>query len=666
MGDLFGGLSSSVVAVAYGLSFASLIFAQPLQPWLASGVTATFVSMAVCAAAMALFSSLPFAIAGPDSATSAVMATLVTALLGRLDEVGLPDDLLAPIMIVVAIGTALTGLALCLLGFLRAGGAVRFIPFPVIGGFLAATGCLMMGGGVRVISGHRLAFGALAPFAEPATLSKLAAAAGVALAITLALRLTRSAFVVPAIVLAAIAGTHLALALSGLSLQQAEAQGWMFRPPGDVTLSLDWNLADLRMFPWQVLPSLSGDLAATVFVTTITMLLNTNGIEFIVRREANLARELKAIGIANLVTAALGGYVGVTSLSRTSLNYAAGGRGRLSGLVMVAVAVGVLSLGSDFVAYIPKFALGGMLLYLGGNLAYRWLVESLRRISWLDYGSLLLVAIIIVQWGFIAGILIGIVIGCMTFALSASRVSAIKFSFDGSEYQSSLDRGADQLAILSAHSREIQGVILHSYLFFGSANHLYEHVKHLFSRLDECRFLIFDFRLVTGMDSSAMHSFSQIKQAAREAGAKLVLVNLTPGIRRNFAPLLTANDILADDLDRALELCENAIVTAHSSGERESRDLTIWLTQALGNAQHAEQLAQCCERLEVRAGETVARQGEPADSMHFIVTGRLGIVVALEDGATSRVRSLGSHTTTGEMGLITGRMRSATIQAEAD
>ena len=664
--DLFGGLSSSIVAIAYGLSFASLIFAPPLQPWLANGVTATFISMAVCAAIMALRSSLPFAVAGPDGATSAVMATLVAALVERLEEIGPPDDLLAPIMIVLAISTVLTGIVLCLLGFLRAGGAVRFIPFPVIGGFLAATGCLMIGGGVRVITGHRLALQGLDFFEDPAMLSKLGAAVAVALAITLVLRYSRSAFVVPGIVLLAIAVTQLALASSGVSLEQAETQGWVFSPPGKVVLALYWNWEDVRQFPWQVLPSLSGDLAATVFVTTITMLLNTNGIEFVVRREANLTRELKSIGIANLATAALGGYIGVTSLSRTTLNYAAGGRGRLSGLVMAAIAAGILWVGPDFIAYIPKFALGGLLLYLGGNLIYKWLVDSLRRISWLDYASLLLVAVIIVQWGFIAGLGIGIVIGCMTFALSASRVSAIKFSFDGSEYQSSLDRGPEQLAILATHSREIQGVILHSYLFFGSANHLYEYVKHLFGRLDGCRFLVFDFRLVTGMDSSAMHSFTQIKHAASDAGARLVLVNLKPEIRRNFARLVTPNDILADDLDRALELCENAVVVAHSKHDQESRDLTVWLTQALGDARHAEQLAQSCERLEVRTGDIVARQGEAADSMHFIVNGRVGIVVTLEDGASHRVRSLGTHTTIGEMGLITGKLRSATVQAEAD
>jgi len=80
---------------------------------------------------------------------------------------------------------------------------------------------------------------------------------------------------------------------------------------------------------------------------------------------------------------------------------------------------------------------------------------AVRRISLPESASLLAIAILIVQVGFIAGVLIGVIIGCATFAVSASRVNAIKFSFDGSEYRSSLDRGPEELRILADHGREI-------------------------------------------------------------------------------------------------------------------------------------------------------------------------------------------------------------------
>lgn len=71
-----------------------------------------------------------------------------------------------------------------------------------------------------------------------------------------------------------------------------------------------------------------------------------------------------------------------------------------------------------------------------------------------------------------------------------------------------------------------------------------------------------------------------------------------------------------------------------------------------------------CERLELAPGDIVARQGQQADSMHFILEGRVDVIVNLDDGRSVRVRSLGRHTTIGEMGLITSRPRSATLQAE--
>jgi SulP family sulfate permease len=263
-------------------------------------------------------------------------------------------------------------------------------------------------------------------------------------------------------------------------------------------------------------------------------------------------------------------------------------------------------------------------------------------------------------------VFIGVVIGCATFAIGAARVNAIKFSFDGSEYRSSLDRGADELAVLAARGGEIQGLSLQSYLFFGMANRLFEHVKTLLARQPDCRFLVIDFRQVFGFDSSATHSFTQIKQAADTIGARLVLVNLSPDLHSAFttAGFLTGDVTVASDLDHALEACENATIAAHLGETAEARTLRQWLTAALGDAGYAEQLYQACERFEVVGGEVIARQGDPTDRMHFILQGRVGVIINVEGGAI-RVRSLGPHTMVGEMGLITANPRSATLQAEA-
>ena len=612
--DLFAGLSASVISIAYGLSFAALIFAPPLNTWLAYGIAATFITSAISAAFVAFRSSIPFTIAAPDGATSAVTATLAATVAERLIEAGPPDDLLAPVMIVVAIATALTGILLFCLGLARAGGAIRFIPYPVIGGFLSATGWLMVSGAVHVITDQRLTRSSVVSLLGPTTLAQLAAATGVAIALYLALRRVRSPLLLPGVLLAATILAHLVFALSGLSLSDALALGWTFKAPTAVGLAPTWDFDDVGNFPWQLMPSLSADIFAVMFVTAITMLLNTTGIELVTRREANLQRELTTLGVANLTAAGLGGYVSCISLSRTTLTYAAGGRSRLCGLTVAAASALMLAVDPSFLAWVPKFVLGGLLLYLGASLMYEWLVDAFRRVSLLEYASLLAIAILIVQVGFIAGVLIGVIIGCATFAVSASRVDAVKFTFDGSEYRSTLDRGPDELAILTAHGNEIQGMSLQSYLFFGSANRLYQRVKALFAGQPGCRFLVFDFRLVTGLDSSAMHSFTQIKQAAEEAGAHLVLVNLSHELGNAFRArgFITQDVTIFSDLDRALETCEEEVIAAHSAGGGEVGSLRDWLTKALGNAEFAEQLSQLCQRLEVDKGEVIATQGGDA------------------------------------------------------
>jgi sulfate permease, SulP family len=353
-------------------------------------------------------------------------------------------------------------------------------------------------------------------------------------------------------------------------------------------------------------------------------------------------------------------------MSRTILNFNSGGTGRLSGLTAATISLLMLRAAPAVLGYMPKFVLGGLLIYLGADMLHKWIVLSRRRLSVTEYLSLLAIIVIIIQWGFIAGVLIGTVIGCATFALSAARIDSIKYSFDGSEYRSSLDRSRDDQAVLAAHGGKIQGLNLQSYLFFGSANRLYQHVKALLARHPECRFLVFDFKLVTGIDSSAAYSFAQIKRAAHDRNIKLVLVHLPPAAAKG----LRSSGFISDDisivpeLDHALEGCENELIAQHQGLAQEEASLRDWFTQILGTERDATALMHRCDRIEVDAGETIVRAGDAADSMHFILDGRVGIMIPAAQDRTTRVRSLGRYTTIGEMGLVSQAPRSATIQAE--
>jgi SulP family sulfate permease len=459
---------------------------------------------------------------------------------------------------------------------------------------------------------------------------------------------------------------HTAFWLAGISTAEAQAFGWTFQSVPDASFTMPWRASEIGRYPWHILPDLIGDLIAVVFVTASSTLFNTAGVEVAIHREANLERELNITGMANLLCGALGGYTGCISISRSVLNFSSGGTGRLSGLTVGAISVLMLLVAPMLLGYMPKFVLGGLLIYLGADQLHRWIVQSRRRLSLAEYLSLLAIIVIIVKWGFIAGIGIGVVIGCATFALSASRIDSIKYSFDGSEYRSSLDRSRDDQALLAAHGGKIRGLNLQSYLFFGSANRLYQHVKALLARYPECRFLLFDFKLVTGIDSSAAYSFSQIKGAAQERDVKLVLVHLPSAAEKALrsSEFISGEVSVMPELDHALEWCENEIIAQHQGLQGEEASLRDWFTQILGTERDAIELMQRCDRLEVQAGEIIVSAGDDADSMHFILDGRVGVMISAAEGRTTRVRSLGRYTTIGEMGLVSQAARSATIQAE--
>src|SRR5665647_230317 len=253
-------------------SYALLIFAGPLAPYLSYGVAATFISSTVLAATIALGSSLPFAIAGPESSTAAMTAILASSLVERMAVADTTAPPLAPVLITLGLASIATGIVLCGFGTTRMGRAIRYVPYPVVGGFLGATGCLVLLGAVRVITGYRLQLAALDQFRNMLTLYELAAACAMALVLYLTWHRSRSSLGLPLILVGGIISAHVAFWLVGISLAEAQAAGWTFQPPPTINFMLPWSATEIGRYPWYTLPELSGNLVAVVFVTATSSL----------------------------------------------------------------------------------------------------------------------------------------------------------------------------------------------------------------------------------------------------------------------------------------------------------------------------------------------------------------------------------------------------------
>src|SRR6202023_1581006 len=131
----------------------------------------------------------------------AMPAILASSLAERMAVTNPSAPILAPVLITLAVSTVLTGIVLCGFGVTRMGRAIRYVPYPVVGGFLGATGLLIVLGAIRVITGHQLQFGTLGRFANIITLSELSAACAMALILNLTWHRSRHSLGLPLILI---------------------------------------------------------------------------------------------------------------------------------------------------------------------------------------------------------------------------------------------------------------------------------------------------------------------------------------------------------------------------------------------------------------------------------------------------------------------------------
>ena len=529
----------------------------------------------------------------------------------------------------------------------------------------AAAGAFTVLGAVRVIVGMPVTFSTLGALTQPLLRDQLLAGVAWAALLLVVLPRFKSALALPLVQVAGMVAFHGVLVATGISGDAARANGWLYAVPADASLWLPWSTSGFAQTEWRMLLRHAGDIGTLVLVTTLTVLINATGLEVETRTDTNLDRELMVQGGANIVSPLFGGLLGFLSLNRSMINFRLGATSRASGVIFALVAFGLAFCGAGLVGYLPRVLLGGMLLYFGITLLQKWLVDTRVQLPFSEYLTLVLILAVTVMFGFGYGLVLGVLAGCVMFAVSYSRVRVIKFSFTGREFRSCHERSSEDKALLTKHGDDIRVFVLQGFIFFGMADRLYRSVMEASFPVEgaRARFVVLDFNLVYGMDASAIASFRKISYSSRAAGARLVVTGVQGALaaewRESGDEDLLAIQYLAN-LDAGAEWCEGEVLRMHrdpdSAGTAVIRD---WLQAEVGDA--AAILLAYMTRRELAEGEVLCRQDEPAEHMFFIESGRVAIELQLAGGARRRLRTLGAKTILGEMGLYRSARRSADV-----
>ena len=419
----------------------------------------------------------------------------------------------------IALSTILTGIFFFVFGQFKLGNLIRFIPYPIIAGFLAGTGLLLVLGALSVMVEGFSGVADLHLLLEGNQLSEWAPSFIFGLLLLIVLNRFDHPLIMPAML------------FGGMVVFQILPEQPLSGIPNNVGAELGNSLFvfNLQQIQWSILLKQTGSGVAIAVVSVIALLLNASGIELATERDIDLNRELKMAGISNILIGLGGGMVGSHVLSDTTLVYRMGGRSRLVGLTLAGVCIFVLFTGGGLLALFPKPVLGGLLLFLGFDFLLTWVYKAWFKLSLVDFSLVILILLVITFVGFLEGIALGSVLAVALFVMEYSRISVVRHTLSGATYQSNFKQPRLYEQLLRQKGDWVYILELQGFIFFGTA---YTLLKKVSERLESAEksaphFVVLDFRRVKGLDSSAIFSFARMKQLAVSKGVVLVFTHLS-------------------------------------------------------------------------------------------------------------------------------------------
>jgi SulP family sulfate permease len=653
-----------VLEIMIAISFAAFIFSGDLKPQLPYAIGFIVAGDALLCMVVALLSSYPGSIAVEQDAPSAVLASVAIAILATLPAGTSPEQRFTTIVMMLVAATVLTGLCFILLGKLKLGGLVRFLPYPVMGGFLTGTGWLLATGGIGVMANTSSSL----DLVGSDTLLRWLPGVILGVIMLLAVNRFKGPYVLPAICLGAAASFYAIAWLTQTPLAQLSSEGWLLGPfPSGSLWRFPLTTETLSQANWSVLLMNLPQLAPVALISVIALLLNVNGLELIVKQDLNPNHELVAAGLGNVAAGLVGGIVGYHALSLTSLNHAMSGTKRLPGL-MTALLIGLtVFVGASVLNYIPKMILGALLIFLGLSFLVEWLYHAWFKFPRVDFVIIVLIMGTIAVRGFLEGIAIGLVLTIIIFVVNYSRINVVRHTLSGANLHSTLDRPPSQRDFLRQHGEQLWIFQLQGYIFFGTAQRLVDQVRLRVANetLPRLCFMVLDFARVNGLDSSAVSSFVKLKQFAEAHTIQLVLTSLSSAMQCQLERGgLAKSPIVCQGptLDAGVEWCEEQIL---ATAEPLICDPQDSLENQLGRVFHrSSDIARLMDYLEkeaVGAAKLLIRQGDPPDAIYFIESGLATAQLELPDGRSVRLRTMRCGTIIGEVGLYLGTARTATV-----
>lgn len=538
-GDIFGGITAGIVALPLALAFGIQAFGGIDDPAASSmGALAGLVGAAMLGFFASLFGGTHSQISGPTGPMTVITASLISGVWAS------SQGNYSAVLISMSMAGLFCGLFQVLFGIIKIGKYVRYIPYPVLSGFMSGIGVIIILQQIYPLIGLKspvLVVDMLTQLPERVangiSVEALLLGLGTIAIIYLFPLITKK---IPSTLVALVIMTVVSLFLnmkeelligtipSGLPMP-------FFAKEGLSLEGLDW----MGIFKAAVIPGLT--LAG---LGSIDTLLTSVVADNITKTKHNSNKELIGQGIGNVISGLFCGIAGAGATMRTVVNVKSGGRTQLSGMFHSVLLIAILLGLGSLVKYVPLSVLAGILITVGWGIIDFKGFKDLLKIPRSDAFVLIIVFLMTVFVDLLTAVGIGMVIACVLFMKRASDL--VEGSYSSSEI-SAFDKESpwhDEGGIPEEIKHHIYIQRLNGPIFFGSITKFKEVMEDV---PEGVKVVIIRMRLVSFMDQSGLYAMETAIKELQDRGVLVLMTIIQPQPMYMLKTMKVIPELLPED-----------------------------------------------------------------------------------------------------------------------
>jgi SulP family sulfate permease len=253
-----------------------------------------------------------------------------------------------------------------------------------------------------------------------------------------------------------------------------------------------------------------------------------------------------------------------------------GGDSRPAGVLLAIATTAVWMAGPAMIGFIPVCLVGALIFLLGIELMEEALWDTFGKCHKLEYLTIFAIVLVMGVYDFVVGILVGIVLACVSYVVQSSRVPAVRATYSGEVAESTVRRPRADRRYLNKVRAQIRVIKLSGFLFFGTIVSVEEYMRSLINdesfERQPVGFIIVDFSHVTDVDFSSSEGFQRINRILSRKHVKMIISGISFASKvgqalQNVGLLDTERadaecppPQVFEDLNTALEGCENELL----------------------------------------------------------------------------------------------------------